>query len=178
MEESADYHPAAIMVKPVRVPPMPCPTCGTVQVSVLHPGTGPHVAKAVSACCQRFIRWIPKALVQGKEQAMGGIARCIVVGCIGRAGVTVHYATSGTPCASFTLVVSELGQDGRMHDLYVTCECWGKKAEGVSDLEPGQPVLFEGRLAKRKKGEQWEMIVSGFDVIPITTPVTMIGSTN
>jgi single-stranded DNA-binding protein len=105
---------------------------------------------------------------------MGGIARCTVVGCIGKFGVEVRYASSGTPCASFTMVVSELGQDGRTHDLYVPCEVWGKKAEVVSELAPGMLTLFEGKLAKRKKGEQWELIVSGYDVTPITAPVAQL----
>jgi hypothetical protein len=179
MEEAADYHPAAATVKPVRLPPMPCPTCGTVETPVLQPGTGPHVGKAVSACCQRFIRWIPKALVHGKEQAMGGIARCTIVGCIGKYGVEVRYATSGAPCASFTLVVREVGQDGKMHELYVPCEVWGRKAESISELEAGQLALFEGKLAKRKKGEQWDWVVAGFDVTPIVAPqASLTGNSN
>ena len=32
--------------------------------------------------------------------------------------------------------------------------------------------LFEGKLRKRQKGEQWELIVAGFEVQPvITSPV-------
>ena len=54
----------------------------------------------------------------------------------------------------------------------------GKHAEAASELEPGQLVLFEGKLARRKKGEQ-ELFVSGFDVTPIGAPLpTMTGSTN
>jgi single-stranded DNA-binding protein len=98
---------------------------------------------------------------------MGGIAKCLIVGCIGRYGVEVRYATSGTPCASLTLVVSEQGQDGKVHELWVPVEIWGKKAEGVSELEAGQLCVFEGKLAKRKKGEQWELVVSGFDLTPL-----------
>jgi Single-strand binding protein family len=176
-EEAADYHQAAATVKPIRMPPMPCPTCGSVQVPVLFPGTGPHVAKAVSACCQRFIRWLPKALVEGKEEGMSGVARCTIVGCIGKYGVEVRYAQSGAPCASFTLVVSERGQDGKMHELWVPCEAWGKKAEGISELEAGTLCLFEGKLAKRKKADQWDWVVAGFDVMPIMMP-SLTGSTN
>jgi len=44
------------------------------------------------------------------------------------------------------------------------CEVWGKKAEAASELEAGMPVVFEGRLKKRQRGEQWELIVSGFEV--------------
>ena len=110
---------------------------------------------------------------------MGGIARCTIVGCIGKYGVEVRYATSGVPCASFTLVVSEQGQDGKMHELYVPCEVWGRKAEGISDLEAGQLALFEGKLAKRKKGEQWEMVVSGFELTPLLVPhASLTGSRN
>jgi single-stranded DNA-binding protein len=104
---------------------------------------------------------------------VGGVNRVLLVGTISKYGVEVRYAASGAPCASFTLVLVELGQDGKEHLTLVPCECWGKKAESVSDLEPGQLVLFEGKLAKRKKGEQWEFVVSGFDVAnPANTCVT------
>jgi single-stranded DNA-binding protein len=111
---------------------------------------------------------------------VGGVNRAILCGVISKYGVEVRYSTSGTPCTSFTLVLVELGQDQREHLTLVPCEVWGKKAEAASELEPGQLVLFEGKLARRKKGEQaWEMIVSGFDVTPITAPVaTLTGSTN
>jgi hypothetical protein len=45
--------------------------------------------------------------------------------------------------------VTELGQDGREHQTLIPCECWGKKVEAASELEPGQLVLFEGKLRKR-----------------------------
>jgi single-stranded DNA-binding protein len=84
----------------------------------------------------------------------------------------MQYATSGTPCASFLLVVREQGQDGKDHPTLIPCECWGKKAEAAGELEAGQVVLFEGKLHKRKKGEtQWELIVSGFEVTPIFAAV-------
>ena len=109
---------------------------------------------------------------------MGGIARCLIVGCIGKYGVEVRYASSGTPCASFTLVVTEQGQDGRAHDLFVPCECWGRKAEAASGLEAGQLALFEGKLARRKRGEQWETVVSGFELTPLVLPAPAGPSSN
>jgi single-stranded DNA-binding protein len=110
---------------------------------------------------------------------MGGIAHCTLVGVVGRYGVEIRYATSGAPCAALTVVVSEQGSDGKRHDLYVSCEVWGKKAEQASELEPGQWVLFEGKLARRKKGEQWETIVSGFDLTALVQPQsTLTGSPN
>jgi hypothetical protein len=138
---------------------------------VLGPGAKQHVARAL---CPHghFIKWLPKSAFGGMQEGriMGGIARCTVVGCVGKGGVEVRHATSGTPCASFMLVVSEVGTDGRTHELWVPCEVWGKKGEAAGELEPGQLIVFEGKLARRKRGETWELVVSGFDATPITTP--------
>ena len=40
-------------------------------------------------------------------------------------------------------------------------------------FEPLQLVLFEGKLAKRKKGEAWELVVSGFSLVPVLQPVAV-----
>jgi len=180
MQQESALSPAEpLQVKAVRLPPMPCPTCGEVATPVLGPGTQIHAARAL--CRQgHFIKWVPKALLGLKEgPSMGGIARCTIVGCIGKHGVEVRYATSGTPCASFILVVTEMGQDGKTHDLWVPCEVWGRKAEAAGELEAGQLTLFEGRLARRKKGEQWETVVSGFECTAITAPTSALsGSSN
>ena len=110
---------------------------------------------------------------------MGGLSRAIVLGTVSKAGVEVRYSTSGTPCASFTLVVTERGQDGKEHPTYIDCEVWGKKAEAVGELESGQLTLFEGKLAKRKKGDQWELIVSGYDLTPVLpAQATLTGNPN
>ena len=176
MEESVVSPSAPRSVKGVRLPPLLCPHCGLMEIPVLGPGTQTHAARALcsSPGCGRFIKWLPKIFFTQEACRMGGMAKCIIIGCIGRNGVEVRYATSGTPCASFVLVVSERGQDGRIHDLYVPCECWGKRAEAAGELEAGQLVLFEGKLVKRKKGEQWETVVSGFDLTPITVPATAV----
>jgi single-stranded DNA-binding protein len=100
----------------------------------------------------------------------GSVNRTILVGEIGQYGVEVRYAPSGSPCASFILVVSEQGQDGKEYVTMIPCECWGKKAEAASELEAGALVLFEGKIARRRKGEHWELIVSGFDVTPVLAP--------
>jgi primosomal replication protein N len=182
-EETAVSPDTTPHVKPGRLPPLPCPHCGTVDVPRLGPGTSVHAARLLCAGCARFLKWAPRVLVErlrGKElPGMGSVNRVILVGTISKYGVTVKYATSGAPCASFTLVLSEQGQDGKVHSLFVECEIWGKKAEGVSELEPGQLALFEGKLARRKRGEQWETVVSGFDVTPVLAPVaSLTGSTN
>ena len=107
---------------------------------------------------------------------MGGVNRAVLLGAIGKYGVEVRYATSGAPCASFMLVVTEQGQDGKEHATLIPCECWGKKAEAAGELDAGALVLFEGKLRKRQKGEgQWEMVVSGFELTPVLAP-TLTGS--
>jgi single-stranded DNA-binding protein len=105
---------------------------------------------------------------------MGGINRVTSVGVISQYGVEVRDANSGALCASFMMVVSAQGQDGKDHSTLIPCECWGKQAEAVGELEAGQLVLCAGKLRKRHKGEgQWELSVSGFALTPILTPTPM-----
>jgi len=153
-------------------PALPCPNCGVIEIPRITPGTGPHTARLDCASCGRFLKWAPKVLVHPnltmKETPMiACVNRVVLLGTIGNYGVSVKYANSGTPCASFTLVVREQGQDGREHATFVECEVYGRKAELAGELAAGQLVLFEGRLRKRQKGEIWETIVSGFEVCPI-----------
>jgi hypothetical protein len=162
MEESAAYATAAVPVKG-------CPRCGSLAAPVPQSGSGQHYASLRCPACDYFYKWLAKP--RPKEVlTMGGIARCTIVGVVGKYGVEVRYATSGTPCASLMLVVSERGSDGKVHDLYVPCEVWGKKAEAAGELEAGQLALFEGKLAKRRKGESWELVVSGFELTPVLAP--------
>jgi single-stranded DNA-binding protein len=95
------------------------------------------------------------------------INRVTLMGTISKYGMEVRYTPSGTPCASFMLIITEQGQDGKEHQIYIPCECWGKKAEAAGELEAGQLVLFDGRLRKRQKGDSWELVVSGFEVQPV-----------
>jgi Single-strand binding protein family len=179
MKEEVALSPEGVpQVKALALPAMPCPTCDQVVTPVLGPGAGQHVARAL--CPQgHHIKWLPRALFAGRKDPMPSINRVILCGVISKYGVTVKYATSGAACASFTLVLSESGQDGKAHTTFVDCECWGKKAEAAGELDAGQLALFEGKLAKRKKGESWETIVSGFDVMPLAAPVaSLTGSPN
>ena len=98
---------------------------------------------------------------------IANVNRVVLLGTIGQYGVTVKYLPSGTPCTSFTLVLREQGQDGKEHATFVECEVYGKKAEAAGERQAGQLVLFEGRLRKVKRGEDWAMVVSGFEVCPI-----------
>jgi single-stranded DNA-binding protein len=101
---------------------------------------------------------------------MIGISRVVLLGTLGRFGVEMRTSATGTPYASFSLCVGELGLDGREHTVLVPCECWGKRVDEARTLEPGQVVLLEGKLQRRKKGEQWELYVSGFSVQPVQLP--------
>jgi single-stranded DNA-binding protein len=111
---------------------------------------------------------------------VASVNHCVLLGTIGKYGVTVKYAQSGTPCASFVLVLRKHGQDGKVHSTFVDCEVWGKRAEAASELEAGQLALFQGKLAKRKRGEQWDTVVSGLELTPLTVaPVaSMTGRSN
>jgi Single-strand binding protein family len=180
-EESAVSHTATPQVKSVPLPILTCPTCGEVAVPTLGPGSGKHAARAM---CPKghFIKWVPKALVpealvQKEPTAMGCINKVFLCGTISRYGVTIKYANSGAACASFALQLTETGQDGKSFTLYQDCEVWGKQAEAAAELETGQLCLFEGKLAKRRKGEGWETVVSGFSLVPLTL-ASLTGSSN
>lgn len=95
------------------------------------------------------------------------INRVILLGTIAQSGVEMRFTDRGTARATFTLVLTELGQDGREHATWIPCECWGKGAEKAGELDAGQCVLFEGKLRRYKRGEQWETSVSGFEVSPV-----------
>src|SRR5262249_52740115 len=137
-------------VKPARLPTLTCPHCGTVAVPTVGPGTVTHAGRALCSnpVCRRFLQWLGKAVLGGEKESptMGCINKVFLLGTISKQGITVKYGPSGAPCATFTLVLSEQGQDGKVHTLFQDCEVWGKKAEAAGELEPGQLCLFEGKL--------------------------------
>lgn len=155
--------------------PLPCPHCGACVVPALGPGAGPHALRANCGACGRWLRWLSRALVQGKEvkTVRGSVNRVVLLRTISKYGVTVRYLESGQPCASFALVLVEVGQDGKEHLTLVECQCYGKRAETVGELDAGVLVLFEGRLQKRKKEGGWELYVSGYDVTPVLVPAAV-----
>ena len=144
--------------------PLPCRPCGAVDA--------PRLAGRRPACGRGAVSPLWDVAEVGKEGEDVGERESLYPRGNGLEvrGRDAH-STSGTACASFTLACAELGQDGREHTTLIPCECWGKKAEASSEIEAGTLVLFEGKLAKRKKGEQWELVVSGFEVTPVLPPV-------
>ncbi len=103
----------------------------------------------------------------------GSINHCILLGAISPRGVEVSYHGGGTAKAAFMLVVSELGSDGKAHQLWQPVEIWGKRAEQLGELDAGALVLVDGKLRRIKKGESWETVVSGWDCTPLQIPTTV-----
>ena len=153
-----------------------CPACGVIDMPRIEPGTGPHVAKAVCCGCGRFLKWLPKVLVERGVAMQPCINRCTLLGQIGRSGVEVSYHGQGTPKAAFMLVLSETGSDGKEHQLWQPCEVWGKRAEVIGELDAGATVLVEGKLRRQKRGEGWETIVSGWDCTPLQVPMVEVSN--
>jgi hypothetical protein len=128
------------------------------------------VAKAICAGCGGFIKWLPKP----KEACVHpSVNRVLLLGVISKHGVDVSYHGQGMPKAAFMLVVSELGSDGKPHQLWQPVEIWGKKAKQVGELDAGALVLVDGKLRRTKKGESWETVVSGFDCTPLQVPTAV-----
>jgi hypothetical protein len=99
------------------------------------------------------------------------VNRVVFVGTIGRNGVEVRYSNSGSAIASFMLCLGELGTDGKPHTTMIPCQVVGRKAEAVSEIPAGAVVAFDGKVDKRKRGEQYEVICTGFDLTVISTGV-------
>jgi single-stranded DNA-binding protein len=110
---------------------------------------------------------------------MPSVNRVVLVGTLAKGGVELRYVHSGTACASFTLVLTEVGADGKDHSVFVPCECWGKKAEAAGELAAGQLACFEDKLRRRQKADQsWELVVSGYEVMAVGAVPTTVNSPN
>ena len=69
------------------------------------------------------------------------------------------------------------GQDGRTYPILIPCVIYGKKAEVAAELEGGQLALFEGKLAKRKKDDGCELLVTGYEVTAVQPPASVLAGT-
>ena len=96
------------------------------------------------------------------------INRVVLLGALGRDGVEMRSSERGVGYASFLLILNEEGQDGKVHQTWVPCECWGRGAEPASEIAPGAVVAFEGRLRRQKRGDgSWDTIVAGYQLTPL-----------
>jgi hypothetical protein len=91
----------------------------------------------------------------------------ILLGTRSAKGVEVRYLDSGTPCASFVLELPEAGQDGKTDKQLAFCEVYGKKAEAASEMAPGTVCGFEGTRKRLKRGEHWETVITGFELVAL-----------
>jgi primosomal replication protein N len=95
--------------------------------------------------------------------------RVFLSGTISHGGVSLPYSPNAKPLASLTVVVEEPGYPDRsqLFKLYVPVLVVGKEAEAAAqDLEPGDTVLIEGKLAfeRGKTKELNRLVVSTFSV--------------
>ena len=125
-----------------------CPRCQVVAVPTIGPGRGPHGASASCAHCGRFLKWC-KAERQPMIKTTGGVNRVVLAGVIGQRGAEVVFQSAGNAVASFTLVLQEPGKNAQLFLLYVPVETFGKGAENVGELLPGQAALVDGNLRWR-----------------------------
>lgn len=88
-------------------------------------------------------------------------SQCVVLGTL-RHPVVLEQTPSGTSVGYFELVLREQTTSGQWFSTVVPCQIWGKHIEAASQLPPGQPCLFQGKVARRKRGESWELVISGF----------------
>lgn len=148
---------------------LPCFACGLVARPRMD--EGPQLGeyrKAMCPGCGRYLKWLPK---RQEGRMVASVNRVVLLGEIGKYGVEVVTVGQGSK-ATFQLILSETGQDGKEHAVFVPCEVWGKRAQNAGELAPGQLVLFEGKLRKRQNAQQqWELVISGFDLTPLAAAV-------
>jgi single-stranded DNA-binding protein len=104
---------------------------------------------------------------------VASINRVVLLGSIGPRGVEMSYHGQGTAKAAFMLVLTELGSDGKAHQLWQPVEIWGKTAERVGEYDAGSVVVVDGKLRRVKKGENWETVVSSWDCTPLQVPTAV-----
>jgi single-stranded DNA-binding protein len=79
-----------------------------------------------------------------------------VAGVISKYGVKTSFQENGAQRSGFAIEVREVGYDQKIRSIYLDVTAWGKAAEAAGELEPGAPVLIEGKLARTqrtKKGQ-------------------------
>jgi len=107
------------------------------------------------------------------------VNHCVLLGTISERGVEVSYHGQGTAKAAFMLILTEMGNDGKVHQLWQPVEVWGKKAEQVGELDAGAVVLVDGKLRRVKKGEsQWETVIAAWDATPVQLPAAALSHSN
>lgn len=101
--------------------------------------------------------------------------KVFLLGTIGDKGVSVKFLEeSGTRVASFLLKLTEPGAGDRTFTSYHLVECFGKALEVAEGLEPGECVLVDGKLRRRKVGaDRYETGVLALGLSKVHLPVAV-----
>jgi single-stranded DNA-binding protein len=114
-----------------------------------------------------------------------GLNSVALCGQVTVAGMKLTYLPSGSPEATWTLVVEEPSKDGQqVFRLFVPVIVYGVKAEALAEtLEPGDLVTVQGKLGwrapsatKANPRPQGKLVVLGWQVARVagtTVPVTV-----
>jgi single-stranded DNA-binding protein len=94
----------------------------------------------------------------------------MALGRVGRYGVTLRH--QGADCASFLLNIPEGGRDDQIYTTRIPVEIYGKHAQDAKMLAPGQLVLVEGKLRKRKRpDDEWEVVIRSWKATAVRPAV-------
>jgi single-stranded DNA-binding protein len=85
--------------------------------------------------------------------------KVILIGSVGDRGITVRPQQEGTMQASFLLKLTETNEAGRTFTSYQSVECYGRALAAAEGLHPGDVVLLDGKLRRRKVGEAWDTTI-------------------
>jgi len=77
------------------------------------------------------------------------VNRVMLLGRLNKRGVEVRHGNGGTPCASFTIDLTEISNTGQEFTCYINCEAWGKKAEAASEMPPEDVGEMREQLVKK-----------------------------
>jgi hypothetical protein len=85
--------------------------------------------------------------------------KVVLLGTVGDRGVTVRPQQEGTMQASFLLKLVETTEGGKTFTSYQSIECYGRALATAEGLHPGDVVLLDGKLRRRRVGEAWDTCV-------------------
>jgi single-stranded DNA-binding protein len=102
---------------------------------------------------------------------MGAVMnRVTLIGAVGRYGFVMKQTANGAAVASGSITISEPNKNGQVFESFFLVEVFGQRAETAVVLQPGQPILIDGKLGKRKvKDGSYEVIVSCYAVQALGT---------
>ena len=100
--------------------------------------------------------------------------RVILLGAVGDKGVTIRPQEGGPLMGSFLLKLTEVNDAGRTFTAYHSVECYGRALSVADTLAPGDVILVDGKLRRRKldNPERWDTSVLALTVTRVVLPVS------